>query len=86
MDVNAIVEGMCQMDWKEFVGMFGAAVSSRLSWKHGPKKISSPEADIAKMLRRKRKGWNRDSPLDVGPLGEVLLKFGEIDWHFRLRG
>ena len=41
-------------------------------------KISSPEVDIAKMER------NRDSPLNVGPLGEVLLKFGEIDWHFRL--
>jgi len=55
MDVNEIVEGMCQMYWKEFVGMFVAAVSSRLAWKHGPMKISSPEADIAKKLRRKRK-------------------------------
>ena len=43
------------MDWKEFVGMFGAAVSSRLAWKHGPMKISSPEVDIAKVPRKKRK-------------------------------
>jgi hypothetical protein len=84
MDASAIVEGMFQKYWKEFVGMFGAAVSSRLAWKHGPMKISS--RDVAKILYRKRQSRNRDSPLDVRPLGEVLLKLGEIDWHFRPRG
>ena len=49
MNVNAIME-MFQKDWKEFVGMFGAAVSSRLAWKHGPIKNSSLEAEVAKML------------------------------------
>jgi len=33
----------------------------------------------------KRKDRDQDSPLNVGPLGEVFLKLGEINWHFRRR-
>lgn len=72
---------MFQKDWKAFVGMFGAAVSSRLAWKHGPIKISSLEVEVAKVLYKKDR--NSDSPLDVGSLREMLLELSEIDWHFR---
>lgn len=47
-------------------------------------KISSLEAEVAKILHERR-DKDRDPPLNVGPLGEVLLKFGEIDWHFGRR-
>jgi len=82
MDVNAIVERIGQKYRKGFVGMFGAAVSSRLAWKHGPIKISSLEAEVAKILYKRRGDGDRGSPLNIGPLGEVLLKLGEFDWHF----
>ena len=54
-DVGAIIRKMGQKYWKGFVGMFGAAVSSRLAWKHGPMKISSLGAKIAKTLYERRK-------------------------------
>ena len=56
-------------------------MSSRLAWKHGPIKFSSLKAEIAKILY-KRKDGDQDSPLNVGPPGEVLFKLGEINWHF----
>ena len=59
-------------------------MSSRLAWKHGPIKISSLGVGVAK-IPYEIKDRDRDSPLDVGPFGEVLLKLGEIDWHFRRR-
>lgn len=61
--------------------MFGAAVSSRLAWKHGPMKFSSLGSKITKMFYENEKAKNRDSPLNIRPLGEVLFKLGEIDWH-----
>jgi len=47
-------------------------------------KISSLEAGVAKVPYGRR-DRDRDPPLNVRPLGEVLLKLGEIDWHFRRR-
>lgn len=43
------MEGVGQKYWKGTVGMFGAAVSSRLAWKHGPIKISSLKVKIARI-------------------------------------
>jgi len=62
VDVKAIIKGMGQKHWKEFVGMFGAAVSSRLAWKHGPIKISSLEAGATKLLYKSRKDKIKTHP------------------------
>jgi hypothetical protein len=63
--------------------MFGAAVSSRLAWKHGPmKKYHLSRRASQKYSTEREEDGNRDSPLDIGPLGEVFLKLGKIYWHF----
>ena len=82
MDVNATIEETGQKYWRRLVGMFGAAVSSRLAWKHGPIKIHLSRRRLEKYAKGKN-DTDQDLPLDVGPLGEVLLKLREINWHFR---